>query len=96
MAKANSLSHKLERKSVEVIVDKILKEMDKDRTGELLKLIDMGEKYYGDRFEKKTFDNLRKMVNNPDNRWMKFLNKVKNNHLKSFAIYTKQFFYNKI
>ncbi len=76
MAKANSLSHKLERKSVEVIVDKILKEMDKDRTGELLKLIDMGEKYYGDRFEKKTFDNLRKMVNNPDNRWMKFLNTV--------------------
>ena len=40
MAKANSLSHKLERKSVEVIVDKVLKEMDKNRTGELIKIID--------------------------------------------------------
>ena len=69
-----SLTHKMERKAVEILVDKILKEMDKDRNKEVLKLVDMAEKFYGKDYKKEDYDRYRAMVADPNGRWMKFLN----------------------
>ncbi|MGM9876544.1 MAG: radical SAM protein [Bacilli bacterium] len=75
MAKnGTTMTHKMERKSVEIIVDKILKEMEKDRNKEISKLIDLSEKFYGDDYKKEDYERYRKMLENPDSRWMKIIN----------------------
>ena len=49
----DKVSHAAERKAMEVAIDHIVKGLDKDRTGEYLKLIDLAEKFYGKGFSKK-------------------------------------------
>ena len=48
----DKVSHAAERKAMEVAIDHIVKGLDKDRTGEYLKLIDLAEKFYGKGFTK--------------------------------------------
>ena len=48
----DKVSHAAERKAMEVAIDHIVKGLDKDRTGEYLKLIDLAEKFYGKGFSK--------------------------------------------
>ena len=73
MMKNNSVAHKIERKTVETMVDSILKKMNKDREGEFLHLVDYVEKFYKGNYD---FDKVRAMIKDPNNRWMKFVNKV--------------------
>ena len=68
------LSHKLERKAVSVIVDNILKGLQKDRKAQLLKLVDMAEKFYGNDYKKEDYDKFRSYINDPDNRLNKTVN----------------------
>jgi len=69
-----SMAHKMERAAVSVIVDKILKDMDKDRTAEYMKLIDYAEKFYGKDYKKEDYDKYRKLFSDPNNSLVKIIN----------------------
>ena len=55
----DKVSHAAERKAMEVAIDHIVKGLDKDCTGEYLKLIDLAEKFYGKGFSKESYDAAR-------------------------------------
>ena len=72
----DKVSHAAERKAMEVVIDNIVKGLDKDRTGEYLKLIDLAEKFYGKGFTKENYDAARIAVQDPNNKWVKYINSV--------------------
>ena len=72
----DKVSHVAERKAMEVAIDHIVKGLDKDRTGEYLKLIDLAEKFYGKGFSKENYDAARIAVQDPNNKWVKYINSV--------------------
>lgn len=72
----DKVSHAAERKAMEVAIDHIVKGLDKDRTGEYLKLIDLAEKFYGKGFSKESYDAARVAVQDPNNKWVKYINSV--------------------
>ncbi len=74
--KENSLSHKMERKAAEVIIDNFIKNYKKDNEKALLSLVDYVEKFYGDSYPKETYDSFRTKLKNPEYKWRKFLDKL--------------------
>jgi len=73
---ALGMAHAAQRKMVEKIIDTALTKVNKDREESLLKAVDLGEAFYGDAVSKEQYDNIRAMIKNPDNRWMKFANRI--------------------
>ena len=76
-----NLQHAAERKAFAVAIDKFLNHLDKsdvsERTETYLKLIDAAEKFWGKNgARKETLDKVREYVKNPENRWVKFINRV--------------------
>ncbi|MBO6215007.1 MAG: radical SAM protein [Lachnospiraceae bacterium] len=73
------VSHALERQAVGAMVDGLLKNLDKDvskRSETYVKMVDMAEKFWGENANKETLAKVRKAVADPENRWMKFINRV--------------------
>ena len=58
--------------------DKVLKYMNKtdDRTKALLKLVDLTENFAKDRFQPGSYEAARKMIQDPDNKWVQYLNRL--------------------
>lgn len=75
--KAKDLSHAAERQAFSVMIDGFLKHLSKtdDRTKAYLTIIDAAQKFWKDS-DPETFDKVREYVKNPNNRWMKFINRV--------------------
>lgn len=71
-----SLTHAATRKAFEVAIDGTLKYINKDREKALLKIVDLSEKLLGDTFGDKVYDAARREIQNPDSKWMKYLNKA--------------------
>ena len=73
----NNLSHAAERQAFSVMLDAFWKNLSKkeDRTETYLKLVDMAEKFWKDS-NPETMNRIRKYLSNPENRWVKFLNRV--------------------
>lgn len=69
-----SMAHKIERKGVEIIINKMIKELDKDRAKEIDKLIDLGKKFYGKDYKEEDYERYRKMMEDPNGKWMKIIN----------------------
>ena len=76
MSTLDKVSHAAERKAMEVVIDRIVKGLDKDRNAEYLKLIDLGEKFYGKGFTKENYDAARTAVQDPNNKWVNYINSV--------------------
>lgn len=77
VTKSNSITKKAEEKAVEVVVDSLLKKLNKEnREEEYLKMLDLAKKYYGKGLTKERYEQIKSIIKNPDNRWMKFINKV--------------------
>lgn len=66
----------VERQAFSVAIDKILKDARKDREGALLKLVDLTEKAMGDNFREDAYEGTRKMIKNPDHKWMKYVDRL--------------------
>ena len=62
---------KVERAAAGAAIDGVLKYVNHgdDRTKALLNLTDFVQKFTGNMFAEKTFDNIRTMLQNPDNKW---------------------------
>ncbi len=75
-----NLSHSLQRQAFSVAVDKFLKDLSDDkeeRTASYLKLVDAAEKFWGKNgASKESLNAVRKAIKDPDNRWVKFINKT--------------------
>ena len=68
--------HKAERAAAAVLIDRLLAKADKDRQKTFLDLIDMAEKFWGNDYSKETYDKFRAAIKDPENRWMKFANRI--------------------
>ena len=70
------LNHAAQRKAAEIIVDKILKNLDKDREKGFLELVDWAEKFYGDSYSKENYDKIRAALKDSNNKWVKYINRI--------------------
>ncbi len=73
-----NLQHAAERQAISLMIDGFLKHLAKkeDRSETYLKIVDLAERFYGDGAKKETLDKIREYVSNPDNRWMRFINRI--------------------
>lgn len=62
-----NMADKIERAAAGAVLDKLLKYVDKDPQGNLLKLVDVGEKLLGGTFPKHYIDAFRKGISDGDN-----------------------------
>lgn len=71
-----SLTHKMERKAVEVAVDKIIKGVEKDKEAQIEKIIELSKKFYGDDYKEEDYQRYIKLFADPNSRMRKLLDKV--------------------
>lgn len=78
MAGVQDIKHSAERAAMGALIDGFLKNLKskEDRTETYLKIVDLAEKFYGSGANKDTIAAVRAYVKNPDNRWMRFINRV--------------------
>ena len=69
-----TLTHKAARAAYGTAIDAVLKHVKKEREKGLLELVDLTEKYMGDNFQKENYEATRKMIQDPDNKWVKYVN----------------------
>lgn len=73
-----NLTHAAERQAISVMLDGFLKHLKSqdDRTKTYVQIVDLAEKFWGSGANKETIAKVREYVQNPDNRWMRFINRV--------------------
>ncbi|MGN0298129.1 MAG: radical SAM protein [Lachnospiraceae bacterium] len=84
-----NVTHAMQRKMIEKLVDSILSTMNKDREECFLKLVDLAESFYGNAVSKEQYDHVRDAIQDPNNRWMIFINRVldeTNPHVAKMAL----------
>ncbi|MDY5540721.1 MAG: radical SAM protein [Lachnospiraceae bacterium] len=72
----STLTHKATRAAFEVAVDQTLKHINKDREKGLLQIVDLSEKFLGDTYDKSVYESARKMIRDPQNKWMQYINRA--------------------
>ncbi|MDD2959470.1 MAG: radical SAM protein [Lachnospiraceae bacterium] len=70
------MTHKAVRAAFGTAIGMTLKHVNKDREKGLLEITDLAEKYMGDTFQKTTYDKVREMIQNPDQKWMQYVNRL--------------------
>ena len=71
-----TLTHKAARAAFSTAIDQALKHIYKDREKGLLDIVDISEKFLGDTFGDQVYDNARKMIQDPDSKWMQYINRA--------------------
>lgn len=71
-----NVTHAAQRKMVEKLVEAALSKVNKDREESFLKIVDLAETFYGNAVSKEQYDSIRETIKNPENRWVKFANRV--------------------
>ena len=71
-----SITHKAERLAFSKAIDLAMKKVYKDREQGFLQLTDLTQKFMGDQFRAESYDNVRKMIQNPDSKWMQYINRA--------------------
>ncbi len=70
------MTHKATRAAFGAAISIALKHMNKDREKGLLEIVDLAEKYMGDTFQKSSYDGARAMIQDPDSKWMQYVNRL--------------------
>ncbi|MCI1726344.1 MAG: radical SAM protein [Lachnospiraceae bacterium] len=76
-----SMKHAAERKAAEVAIRQAVRYIKKDGADQgeqICKLIDLLQKILGNSIPEMSFDNARKMMSDPDNKWSKYVKKAIN------------------
>jgi len=66
----------MQRKAFSAAIDVALRRLNKDRQKGLLQIVDLAEKFMGGNFKKESYEAVRKMIMNPDDKWVNFVNKM--------------------
>ena len=76
----NSIAHSIQRKGFSIALKNFINNLSDDyesRTASYLKLVDAAEYFWGkDSINKAKIGKIHESISNPDNRWMKYINKV--------------------
>ncbi len=76
---AENMKHAAERQAFSIAIDGFLNHLDKknykERTETYVKLVNMAEKFFG-KIDENTLNKVRAAVSDPDNRWVKYINKI--------------------
>ena len=76
---AENMKHAAERQAFSVAIDKFLNHLDKQNESErcetYLKIVNMAEKFWG-KGNEETMNKVREAVSDPNNRWIKYINKI--------------------
>jgi MoaA/NifB/PqqE/SkfB family radical SAM enzyme len=59
-------------------IDKVLRETEEERQKTFLELVDLAQNYMGDHFAPESYENVRRMVADPENKWMRYINRALN------------------
>lgn len=70
------LTHKAARAAFGGAIDFAMRKMDKDREKGLLDIVDLTERFMGDNFQKSAYEGARKLIQDPDSKWMRYLNRA--------------------
>lgn len=65
-----NLSHDLQRKAFSVAVDQTLRHVNKDREKGFMQILNLAQKFMGDNFTQEAYEGAKKMIQNPDGKWM--------------------------
>lgn len=71
-----AVSHSAQRKAVGLLIEGILKKMGRDRAKSYLEMVDLAEHFWGNTYSPETYENARRMIQDPENRWVRFVNSV--------------------
>ena len=72
----STLSHKAARGAYGTAIDMVLRHMNKDREKGMLQLVDLTERYMGSHFDSKNYEAARRMIKDPESKWMKDINRL--------------------
>ena len=70
------IAQAVERKAFSAAIDVALKHINKDREKGLLQIVDLTEKFMGNNFNSASYEGARKMIQNPDSKWMRYVNRL--------------------
>ncbi len=71
-----SLSHTMQRRAFSAAIDVALRRLNKDREKGLLQIVDLAERFMGNNFKAESYESVREMIKDPDNKWMHFVNRM--------------------
>lgn len=72
----SNLSHAMQRKAIGMLVDTVLKQVNKDREKGFLDAVDLAEQFWGKGFSKEDYDKVRAAIKDPNNKWIRYINRV--------------------
>lgn len=72
----DKVSHKVQRTAAGVLLDRVLAHVDKDREKGFLEIVDWAEQFFGSSYKKEDYDKVREAIKDPDNKWIRFINRV--------------------
>ncbi len=70
------LTHAATRKALGIAIDGVIKYINEDREKNLLKIVDISERFLGDTFKRKTYEGARGLIKDKDGKWMRYLNRA--------------------
>ena len=73
-----NIKHKAERAAAGLLVDSLLSKSDRDRTKTLNQLLEMGKQFWGKGFSDEWYERIGNAINDPDNRWVRYVNRMLN------------------
>ena len=71
-----SLKDAAERQAFSLAIDAALKSLNKDREKALLNIVNLVQKFMGNNFRKESYEGAKKMIMNPDHKWMRYVNRL--------------------
>ena len=70
------LTHEASRVAFSALINSTIKYVNKDREKSLMKLVDLSERFMGDNYPKESYEGARSLIQDPNGKWMKYLNKA--------------------
>ena len=67
-----SLKDAAERQAFSLAIDATLKSLNKDREKGLLNIVNLAQKFMGSNFRSEAYEGAKKMIQNPDSKWMRY------------------------
>ena len=71
-----SITKSIERGAFSLAIDGTLKHINKDREKGLLQILDLTQKFMGDNFGEAAYEGAKKMITDPDSKWMRYVNRL--------------------
>lgn len=72
----NGVMHRMARAAYGQAIDAVLHQVKKDRAKSISKIVELTEKYFGAQFPQKVYAQVRRMLDDPDDKWVGYVNRL--------------------